>query len=437
MQTTQRLIETALSKLAKEEIVELTRDLVRIPSVVRQDGSGNEEEVARFVEGKLRELQFDEIKVDEVIPHRPNIIATMNGTKEGQTILLEAHTDVVSEGDPGDWVDPPFEAIVKDGRIYGRGSCDTKNNLASAMLAIAAIRRANIEFPGRILLAIPVDEEGMMSGIKHMIKGGYVDHVDGALICEPEDNQLCIMQKGALRAVIRCRGKMSHGCMPLTGFNSTIPMARILLLIKNLEKEEIQRLGYHEFLGFPSMTPTVVQSPSVGEAQLNVQPSDCAAYMDIRTVPGQEHEDLRQRLVALVEEVEAQVQEDLRSGYEGDVRKTLAEHELLPPDIAFTASIEFVDDRPWTVTRKDDQIVEAACSAHRLITGREPVFNGVPGATDGTFLNSWKKIPILTTGSGDRMVPHQKDEWVSIDQLVETTKLYVATILFFLFGDSK
>ncbi|MGD9675397.1 MAG: M20 family metallopeptidase [Candidatus Bipolaricaulia bacterium] len=427
-------IDRALAQIQPNELVELTRALIRIPSVVRADGSEHEGKVAAFVAEKLRALGFDRVETMEVHPDRPNVIGIMEGSRPGKTILLEGHTDVVSEGDPDEWMDPPFAAVVKDHRIYGRGACDTKNNLASAMLAIAALRRAKIDFPGRIVLAVPVDEEGMMTGIKALIEAGHADGVDGALICEPEDNQLCATQKGALRAIVTSQGKMSHGCMPLTGFNATIPMARILLRLKEFEKTEIERLGYHKFLGFPSVTPTVVQSPAKGEGQLNVQPKDCMAYLDIRTIPGQDHGELKRSLSKIVAEVEAETRMDLEKGFEGKVRKTLAAHEKLPAGIAYAATIEFIEDRPWTETPVDDPIVRATAEAVRIITGKEPIYNGVPGATDGTFLFARKQIPILTTGSGDRMVPHQKDEWVSIDQLVETTRIYAATILLFLSG---
>lgn len=423
--------EKVLSYIREEEVVELTQSLVRIPSVVRADGSGNEGKVAHFVASKIREIGFD-VTMEEVFPGRPNVIGILKGNSPGKTILFEAHTDVVSEGDPDDWTYPPFEAIVKDGRIYGRGACDTKNNLASAILAIAAIKRAGIGFPGKIIMAVPIDEEGMMTGIKYLIKHGWADGVDGAIICEPEDNQICITQKGALRAVLTSTGKMSHGAMPLTGFNPIPPMAEIIRRLKKLEREEIERLGFHQYLGFPSITPTVIQAPATGEPQLNVMSKDCKAYLDIRTVPGQDHEQLKETITKIVREVETETKEELKQGFEGKVRAILGEHEKLPEGIGYRADLEFIEERPWTETSRNEPIVQAVDKAVRLVTGREPVYNGVPGATDGTFLWAWKNIPIVTTGSGDRMVPHQKDEWVSIAQLVETTKIYAVSALEFL-----
>lgn len=426
--------EKVLSYIREEEVIELTQALIRIPSVVRADGSGGEGEVAHFVAGKMRELGF-EVTMDEVLPGRPNVIGILSGSSPGKTILFEAHSDVVTEGDPNDWTYPPFGAVVKDERIYGRGACDTKNNLASAILAIAAIKRAGTDFPGRIIIAVPIDEEGLMTGIKHLIKQGWADGIDGAIICEPEDNQICITQKGALRAVLTSTGKMSHGCMPLVGFNPIPPLAKLLLHLQELERKEIERLGFHRYLGFPSITPTVLQAPVAGEPQLNVMPKDSRAYLDIRTVPGQDHEQLKEALAKVVGEVEAKAKDELGSGFESKVREILGEQEHLPEGISYQARLEFIEERPWTETTRDDPIVRAVDKAVRLVTGSEPTYNGVPGATDGTFLWAWRDIPIVTTGSGDRMVPHQKDEWVSIAQLVETTKIYALSALQFLSGE--
>lgn len=432
----ERTAEAVLAQIHEEELVELTRTLVRIPSVVRASGSGDEREVARFVAAKMKELGLEVVQ-EEVYPGRPNVIGILKGAQPGRTILFEAHSDVVTEGDPKEWRFPPFEAVVAGGRIYGRGTCDTKGNLAAALVAIAAILRAGVRFPGKIILAVPVDEEGMMTGIKQFIKNGWADEVDGAIICEPEDNQLCLTQKGALRAILTSVGRMSHGCMPLTGFNPIPPMAKIILRLQELERREIDRLGFHQYLGFPSITPTVLRAPVAGEPQLNVMAGECQAYLDIRTVPGQDHEALKAALSRIVAEVEEETKADLESGFEGKVRATLAEHERLPGGIGYRAGLEFIEERPWTETPKDEPLVRAVEWAVRAVTGKEPVYNGVPGATDGTFLRAWKGIPIVTIGAGERMVPHQKDEWVSIAQLVETAKIYALSALEFLKGEKE
>lgn len=395
-----------VSFVDEQEVVRLTQELVRIPSVYRPDQpGGNEERVALFVADHLRNMGL-EVYYEEVVPGRPNVIAIYDSGRPGKTLLFEAHTDVVTEGDREVWSYDPFGATIANGRIYGRGSCDTKGNLAAAICAVKAIQRSQQPFAGKILLCIPCDEEGMMIGIKDFIRRGWADQVDAAIICEPEENQLCITQKGAMRAILRTFGKMAHGAMPLTGINPNTRMAQAILELEELERKEMARLGEHPMLGWPSITPTILQAPVKGDAQINVVPDQCMTTLDIRTVPGQHHDVLQAEMQAILQ----------RLGQEDD---------------KFRATLEVIEERPWTLTAMEEEVVKAVASSYRELTGKEPVYNGVPGATDGTFLHK-AGIPILTTGAGDRHIPHHADEYVDIAQLVESTQLFALSALTFL-----
>jgi succinyl-diaminopimelate desuccinylase len=395
-----------ISFVDEQEVVRLTQQLVRIPSVYRPgQPEGNEERVARFVADYLRQMGM-QVFFEEVVPGRPNVIAFYDSGRPGKTLLFEAHTDVVTEGDRDAWSYDPFGAAVEHGRIYGRGSCDTKGNLAAAICAVRAIQRSRLPFSGKILLCIPCDEEGMMIGIKDFIRRGWANGVDAAIICEPEENQLCITQKGAMRAILRTYGKMAHGAMPLTGINPNTRMAKAIVELEELERKEQERLGKHPMLGWPSITPTIVQAPVKGEPQINVVPDQCMTTLDIRTIPGQDHDQLRAEMEAILQR--------------------LAEQD---PD--FKATLEVIEERPWTLTPQHEEVVQAVACAYREITKKEPVYNGVPGATDGTFLHQ-AGIPIITTGAGDRHIPHHADEYVDVDQLVETTQLFALSALTYL-----
>ena len=100
--------------------------------------------------------------------------------------------------------------------------------------------------------------------------------------------------------------------------------------------------------------------------------------------------------------------------------------------IPFDAELTIFEDWPWTKTSREEPIVQAMSRAMRSLTGEEPVYDGVPGATDGTFLSAWAGIPIVTVGAGKWSIPHQKDEWVSIDDLWLTAKIYAQSALEFL-----
>ena len=406
----QRLLEDVLNRIDREELVRLARELVRIPSVYRpEEPDGNEARVAGFVADYLERAGF-EVKTEEVAPGRPNVWAVWNGDRPGKSLLFEAHTDVVTEGNAEDWNHPPFGAERDGGRIYGRGSCDTKGNLAAAVAAVRAVKDSGVPFPGSLILCHPVDEEGMMAGIKAFIERGHADGVDAAVVCEPEENQLCIKQKGALRVEVTLRGMMAHGAMPQSGVNPVTRAARFVVAVEELEREEIGRHGEDPFLGYPSLTPTILMGPDCGEPQINVIPASAYVALDIRTVPDQSHRDLIERLE--------------------DIIARLASED---PD--FDATLEMIEERPPTETPKDEPLVRAMARAYDNLSGEEPTYNGVPGATDGTFLHAWAGIPIVTTGAGDREIPHQVDEWVDEEELLTTCKLYAATAMYYAYGE--
>jgi len=398
-------LDSLVDSIDRKELVELTRRLVRIPSVYRPGVSG-EGEAASFVADYLDAMGL-EPQWEEVEPGRPNVWAEVHGSTPGPCLLLEAHTDVVTEGDPGAWTYPPFEAILANGRIYGRGSADTKGNLAAAIMAVKALATHRGSWQGKVILCCPVDEEGMMKGIKRFIQAGHAGGVDAALICEPEENQVCVSQKGAMRATITVKGKMAHGAMPRSGINPIPRMARLLLAVEKMEEQQCREHGEHPHLGWPSLTPTIFRAPNNGEPQINVVPAEAYATLDIRTIPGQSDEALEARL-----------------------RSILQEESLADPE--FNATIEVIERRPWTETPMDHPLVKSVSEAVRRVLGRPPVYNGVPGATDGTFLHAWAGIPIVTTGAGGRLIPHQVDEYVEVDELVDASQIFAVAAALFL-----
>jgi succinyl-diaminopimelate desuccinylase len=406
----EKLLEAVLRRLDREDLARLVEDLVRIPSVYRpEEAEGNEARVARFLTDYLEREGF-EVNVEAVAPGRPNVWAAWEGERPGKTLLFEAHTDVVTEGRAEDWEHPPFGAERIGERIYGRGACDTKGNLAAAILAVKAIRDSGVPFPGKLTLCHPVDEEGMMAGIKAFIEHGHAEGVDGAVICEPEENQLCVRQKGALRVEVTFRGKMAHGAMPQSGVNPVTRAARFVVAVEELEREEVERHGEDPFLGVPSLTPTILMGPDFGEPQINVIPASAYVALDIRTVPSQSHEELVRRLEECLEELGSE-----------------------DPD--FDGRLEVIEERPPTETPMENPLVRAMAAAHRYLTGEEPRYNGVPGATDGTYLSTWAGVPIVTTGAGEREIPHHADEWVSVEELLTTCKLYAATAMYYCYGE--
>ncbi len=401
------LASAAAAAIDADALVRLTRDLIRIPSVCRPgDPNSNEGRVAAFLVAHLHELGL-EVSAHDAAERRPNVVADWQGGGPGRGLILEGHTDVVTEGDSGDWSHPPFDAAMADGRIYGRGAADMKGGLAAAIIALNAVRRTAPDLPGRVRIAAVVDEEGMMLGIKTFIREGHAQGFHGAIVCEPEENEICLHQKGAMRVLAGFAGKMAHGAMPYAGVNP-IPWAAQFVMALGEENARLQQqYGRHPFLGLPHITPTTIRAPVHGEPQFNVMAGEAQVTIDVRTIPGQDHAAIHRALERIAEGVRA-----------ADPRADI--------------SLEVIEDRPWTETPSGDPIVRAVERACQTALGRPPRYGGVPGSTDGTFLHAWAGIPIVTIGPGRREIPHQADEYVNVADLVEAARIYAAAIVYFL-----
>ncbi|GIV84854.1 MAG: acetylornithine deacetylase [Candidatus Roseilinea sp.] len=406
-----------------EELIGWVQALTRIPSVWKPEQGIGEEAAARWVEAHCRDIGL-QTRFEFVVPGRPNVIAAYASSPDfsieellrppasphtRKWLMFEGHTDVVTEGDPTQWTDPPFSAVIRDGRIYGRGANDMKAGLCCALAAIKAIVRSGVDLNGGILLGAVCDEEGGMIGIKHFVERGWADHVTACIVCEPEENHLCIAQKGVMWVRCMIRGVMSHGAMPLTGVNAMYPMARFLTMVQALEEREIVRHGRHEFLGQPSITPTIVMSPARGEGepQANVMPGAAECVLDIRLIPGQDPDALARRVEQMLAACVA-VDDRLRYAF------------------------EVVEVRHPTHTERDHPIVQSLASAYADLTGAPPIYGGVPGSTDGTILHACKGIPIVTCGPGDIHIPHHVDEWVSIAEIKLAARMYALAAMRYL-----
>ena len=374
--------------VARDELITFLQDLVRISSQYLPDAGRSEAPAAELIVRQMKIWGWQP-EVWEVEPSRPNVVATIDGGAPGPTLLFEGHTDVVSEGDPSKWTHPPFGAEIVDGRLYGRGSADMKGGVAAMLFAARAIDLAR-PFPGRVVVAAMVDEEGMMIGVKDFVAKGRARGVDAAIICEPEERQVCVAQKGAIRVRVISWGRMAHGAMPQHGLNPIPPLVAFLQRAGGLQ-EELQRTnGEHPHLGWDYITPTVIVANR--PEQFNVIPDRAFGWLDIRTTPATDHADLLARL-----------------------RSILGQN----------LQLDVIDDRPSTETPIDHPLVRAVVEAHRAVYGETPAFGGVPGSTDGTILWRDARIPIVTYGPGGKWIAHQVDEYVEIDEVVRAANVYV------------
>jgi succinyl-diaminopimelate desuccinylase len=406
-----RALDRVFAQISADEVVELTRALVRIPSVYRPgDPAANEAEVAAFVETWFKREGLP-IEVQEVAPGRPNVLSWLGEKSAGRRcLLLEGHTDVVTEGDPQEWTWPAFGAELRDGRIYGRGAADMKSGLAAAMVTLAAFKRAGVTPNGKLVVGALVDEEDGMIGVRHLVKTAAGRELDAAIICEPEENELCLEQRGVVWARIRARGRMAHGAMPEAGVNPITALGAVLRETPALEKRLRKLCQKARYLKPPTVTPTIVQAPprGVGAPQSNVIPALAEMTLDVRLTPGIDADGLRSEIEALCRRAEAAVP-GVKVEWE--------------PVNAF---------RLATSVDKAEPLVQAMIHGVRKATGRAPRYGGVPGSTDGTILRMELGIPIVTCGPGNRLIPHQVDEYVDVQEVVDAARVYAASALKYL-----
>ena len=384
----------------RDGLVEFTRRLVRIPSV-NQPGQGEAPVVAAVVD-LVRSWGWDPL-VEEVAPGRPNCIIRIEGGSPGRTLLFEGHTDVVTPGDPEEWTHDPFGAELAAGRIWGRGAADMKGGLAAMLFAARAIESAG-QFPGTIVLAVLCDEEEMMIGVHDFVRRGHARGVDGAIVCEPEAGEICTTQKGAIRLRIDFEGRMAHGAMPHEALNPIGAVHDFLTDVRSIEARYQADPSEHPNLGLTYLTPTHMTAGSL--PQLNVIPATALLTLDIRTVPGVDHDEVLSEIGRVAARVAA------ATGVE--------------------VSPSVLVDRPPTSTPHDDPVVEAVAAAHREVTGTEPEFGGVPGTTDGTILWRDARLPVVVYGPGGKWIAHQADEYLEVDDLIRHAEVYVAAALRFL-----
>jgi succinyl-diaminopimelate desuccinylase len=379
----------------EEAVVALTRDLVRLRTV-NEDGA-REAPAARLVAETMRSFGW-EPQVTEVAPGRPNVVAVVEGGGgPSRTLAFEGHTDVVTEGDPDRWSVDPYGGEIRDGRLYGRGSADMKSGVAAMLHGVRALQLAG-PFPGRVLVCALVDEEGLMLGAKHFAGTELARGVDGAIICEPEEGEICTSAKGAVRIRVDLLGAMAHGAMPQHGRNPLPALGRLLVALADLQ-DRLQKLHpAHEHLGEVYVTPTVSRAGSLD--QINVIPARATVAVDVRTIPGVDHAPLVERVRELAAEAGG------------------------PDGVA--SEVTVVDDRPCVEIATDHPLVAALAGAHEEVLGEPARYGGVPGATDGTILTRDAGIPTVVYGPGGKWIAHQADEYVELDDIVRCAHVYAA-----------
>lgn len=276
------------------EIENILRELIALPSVnpaflPANDPQTGEQRVAEFLAAKASQVGL-EVKWQAVLPGRKNVLAILSPRgKVKRRILLAPHLDTIGASSPGF-----FTPRVKNGRIYGRGACDTKGSVAAMLGALMQLTRQK-ERPAEteIVFAGLIDEENAQAGSRALAKGGF--KADLAIVGEPTLLKIITAHKGSIWLEFETAGKAAHGSRPDLGKNAVHEMSRIVDLIETKYAAQL-RQEQHSLLGPATISVGVM----TGGSQPNIVPPHCLMKADRRTLPGETDASVRAEIIKLL-----------------------------------------------------------------------------------------------------------------------------------------
>jgi putative selenium metabolism hydrolase len=255
------------SNETQQECVELLKRFIRTPSLPGQEG-----ELAEIVLEEMLKRGFDHAFIDDA----GNVIGTLKGSCSGPSIMFNTHLDHVDAGEASRWVYPPFEGVVADGVVWGRGAVDIKGPLAAQIVAIGSLAREGRRPPTDIFVTVVVQEE--VGGLGAIYLSQHLKP-DLVVVGEPSSNQLRRGHRGRTEAVVNIRGRSAHASVPHLGVNPLNTASRFLLELEKLQLRADKELGNSTVVG--TLFQTDQNSP-------NVIPGEVWLTCDWRNVPGED-----------------------------------------------------------------------------------------------------------------------------------------------------
>lgn len=378
-----------------DAVLTAAKALVSRPS---ENPPGNERSTAEWLESRLAESPIPfTVETNEVLPDRPNVVARAGNPQRG-SVLLTGHMDVVP-ADNATWMNDPYDPVVRNGRLYGRGAADMKGALAAMLISTEQyIKRA--ETPGEVVLAFVVDEEHRGAGTQALVRDGIT--TDAAVIGEPTDLNVCTAIKGVARYEATVNGESCHSGQPDEGQDAIAGLRELLNRVAALDAD--LESTDHDVLAHEDVTVTQVS----GGLAPNVVADRATATIDWRFLPGTTEADTFDRQMR-------EVLDDLV------VANTIFNVDL--DRSVFARAGETDSDHPFVST-----VVDAARE-----TGVAADLVGFNAATDARFLIQDADVPTVHFGPGSLTDDaHTVNESVAVDDLVTTVHVYEAVLNHFL-----
>jgi len=369
----------------RADAIELTRALTRIDSrnptlVPRAPG---EKEVARFLAEILSGWGFS-VDLRDVVPNRPNVVARI-GSPDSPALMFAGHLDTVGvEG----MSHAPFDAEIRDEKIFGRGSTDMKSGVASMCIAAKTAAAAVGKSARRqIIIAAVVDEEYASIGMRELVASGIT--AEAAILTEPTRLAICPAHRGFVWIEVEVTGRAAHGSRYDIGVDAIRHAALVLAQLDKLETQDLPRRT-HKLLGRGSLHASAIE----GGSGLSTYPDRCVFTIERRTLPRETAETAIDEVREACERVRAE-----RPELSAQIR--LIESQA-PSDVSVDAAVV--------------EMLKRAMVEERV----EPIVEGMSAWTDAAILNS-AGIPAICFGPGDISLAHAKEEFVAISEIEQAT----------------
>lgn len=367
-------------------VLQTLADLVRINSINSSyEGGPGEKDMAAYVR-RFFEQRGIETWEQEVFPGRNNVIARVPGRDAARRIVFEAHMDTVSI--KGMTIDP-FDPVIRDGKMYGRGSVDDKAGLAAMMHAVADIHASGEAPPCEVWMAAVVDEEFSFRGVVKLCEGLKAD---AAVVAEPTEFKCVIASKGVLRWRIRTKGKAAHSSKPHLGINAITAMSRVVLALN--EDHEHMQAAKHPLLGPGTCNVGVIH----GGVQVNFVPDEAVIEIDRRLLPGEEVPQVLAHYQVLLDAL-------------------MKQH----PEVLAEMEEPMLQDWPFQ-TEADAGIVKLA----QTVLGEMERDDGVCGVPFGSDASKFSRlgIPTILFGPGSIDQAHAAVEYVECAEVEKALEVY-------------
>ena len=395
-----------------DEMIEFLQDLIRVPTV--NPPGECYVEGAQLLGRQLKKFGYEThyITAEGLAEHtkdhpRTNILGRMEGSVPRPNLHFNGHFDVVPVG--AGWTVDPFGALLKDGKLYGRGSSDQKSGIAASIFAVEAMRRAGVKLAGTVEQSGSVDEEsGGFAGVAYMAQKGWIgkDKTDFVIITEPTDgDRVCLGHRGVYWFKVTTEGRIAHGCMPHFGVSAIDHMADFLHTVAHELKPELARRKTAAPVEPPGSRYASINVNSVfgGQPEIGVQTPCVAdrsgAIFDRRFISEENFEDVR-----------------------GEIQALLAELQKKDPEFKYNME-DMMIVHP-VQTDEHCQLVSAVKECVETVLGRTPRFTVSPGTYDQKHVvRTGNVAQCIAYGPGILNQAHLPDEYCRVEDVVNSAKV--------------